>query len=219
MFHKNVLNPSAVFLPNKFPNHRRTQSSSARFALVPSGGQSTSKKSPTPLFDLIAIAASRGGSRSCARSARPVDAQGPHGMELGCLRIHHQRGFARHQHSHRVFVPPLGPAPIVVQVSGEPLRSIVGGPRFPREWAMPSALNPVASNIWPLLHHLNVHVVTITFQPTLPKPFVLFARVLSMSATTWTSSKRLQSVMTSPLVPPRRPPASACGATPASCLT
>ena len=59
MFHKNVLNSLLSISPQQIPQSPQTQSSSTRLALVPSGGQSTSKKSPSPLFDLIAIAAPR----------------------------------------------------------------------------------------------------------------------------------------------------------------
>jgi hypothetical protein len=59
MFHKNVLNSPRSISPKQIPESPQTTTSPVRLALVPSGGGLISKKSPSPLFDLVAIAAHR----------------------------------------------------------------------------------------------------------------------------------------------------------------
>jgi hypothetical protein len=63
MFHKNVLNSLRSVSPHQIPESPQTPpqtpASPVRLALVPPGGGVISKKSPSPLFDLIAIAAHR----------------------------------------------------------------------------------------------------------------------------------------------------------------
>ncbi len=54
---------------------------------------------------------------SCAGVARQVDAQGPHGMELGRQRLHHQRGPARRQRPHGFSHPVAGSSVIGTSTS------------------------------------------------------------------------------------------------------
>jgi hypothetical protein len=59
MFYKNVLNSLRSVSPQQIPQSPQTPTSPIRLALVPPGGGVISKKSPSPLFDLVAIAAHR----------------------------------------------------------------------------------------------------------------------------------------------------------------
>jgi hypothetical protein len=59
MFYKNVLNSLRSVSPQQFPESPQTPTSPVRLALVPPGGGVISKKSPSPLFDLVAITAHR----------------------------------------------------------------------------------------------------------------------------------------------------------------
>src|SRR5258707_6259586 len=63
MFHKNVLNSLRSVSPQQIPESPQTPpqtpASPVRLALVPPGSGVISKKSPSPLFDLIAITAHR----------------------------------------------------------------------------------------------------------------------------------------------------------------
>jgi len=56
MFHKNVLTPYRSISPQQIP---ASSQPSNRIALVPSGGEAPPQKKPSPLLDLIAIAAPR----------------------------------------------------------------------------------------------------------------------------------------------------------------
>jgi hypothetical protein len=59
MFYKNVLNSLRSVSPQQIPESPQTPTSPVRLALVPPGGGATSKKSPSPLFDLVVITAHR----------------------------------------------------------------------------------------------------------------------------------------------------------------
>jgi hypothetical protein len=59
MFYKNVLNSLGSVSPQQIPESPQSPTSPIRLALVPPGGGVISKKSPSPLFDLVAIAAHR----------------------------------------------------------------------------------------------------------------------------------------------------------------
>jgi hypothetical protein len=57
MFHKNVLTPFGSISPQQIPVPSPQHSN--RIALVPPGGEAPPQKKPSPLLDLIAIAAPR----------------------------------------------------------------------------------------------------------------------------------------------------------------
>jgi hypothetical protein len=63
MFHKNVVNSLRSVSPEQIPESPQitfqTSASPVRLALVPPGGGVISRKGPSPLFDLVAIAAHR----------------------------------------------------------------------------------------------------------------------------------------------------------------
>ena len=59
MFHKNVLNSLRSIPPQQISESPQTPTSPVRLALVPPGGGVIAKKSPSPLFDLVAITAHR----------------------------------------------------------------------------------------------------------------------------------------------------------------
>ena len=59
MFYKNVLNSLRSVSPQQIPESPHTPTSPVRLALVPPGGGVTSKKSASPLFDLVVITAHR----------------------------------------------------------------------------------------------------------------------------------------------------------------
>jgi hypothetical protein len=59
MFHKNVLNSLGSVSPKQLPESLQIPAIPSRLALVPPGGGVISKKSPSPLFDLVSIAAHR----------------------------------------------------------------------------------------------------------------------------------------------------------------
>ncbi len=62
MFHKNVVNSLQSVPPQQIPESFQTipqTASPTRLALVPPGGGVLAKKDPSPLFDLVAIAAHR----------------------------------------------------------------------------------------------------------------------------------------------------------------
>lgn len=125
MFHKNVVNSLRSVSPQQVPESpqitAQTPASPVRLALVPPCGGVVSKKNSL-LLDLVAIAAHRlflvlrrgGRSGSCSGPARQVYDQGPHGIELGHQRLHHQRGPARRQRSHGILIPSLVPASLIL---------------------------------------------------------------------------------------------------------
>jgi len=59
MFHKNVLSSLRSVSPQQIQESPHTPTSPIRLALVPLGGGVVSKKGPSPLIDLISIAAPR----------------------------------------------------------------------------------------------------------------------------------------------------------------
>src|SRR5271154_4676306 len=59
MFYKNVLNSLRSVSLQQIPESSQTPTSPVRLALVPPGGGVISKKSPSPLFDLVAITGHR----------------------------------------------------------------------------------------------------------------------------------------------------------------